>query len=85
MAATFGSMNLASTKQETDEGSDLGGQFSDAEDDESLEILIEDDSDSSDDDSSDDEGDEYASIGDDFSDEETTDSLFSTVPLLYQY
>jgi RNA-binding protein NOB1 len=70
MAATFGSMNLASTKQETDEGSDLGGQFSDAEDDESLEILIEDDSDSSDDDSSDDEGDEYASIGDDFSDEE---------------
>lgn len=65
MAATFGSMNLASAKQETDEGSDLGGQFSDAEDDESLEILIADESDSSDD-----EGDEYASIGDDFSDEE---------------
>ena len=63
MATTFGSMNLSSTMQPLEESNDLGGQFSDAEDDESVEIL--DDSDSSDD-----EGDDYTSIGDDFSDED---------------
>merc|ERR1719223_453151 len=50
-----------------DEGSeekDGGGQFSDAEDDDSLEIPVPSDDESSDD------GEEFASIGDDFSDEE---------------
>ncbi len=60
MSNTFGSMNLTGqSKKKVVE--DLGGQFSDAEDDESLDV---------DDDSSEDDGEEYASIDDDFSDEE---------------
>ena len=76
MTANFGSMNLVSSAKEED----LGGQFSDAEDDDSSwEPADDDEFDSSDDESSDDddedessddEGAEYASIGDDFSDEE---------------
>lgn len=59
MTTTFGSMKLGS-KEGEDEG---GGQFSDAEDDESLEIEVDEEESVSDDN-------EFASIGDDFSDEE---------------
>lgn len=60
----FGSMNLAPNNSENDDEC-VGGQFSDAEDDESLELQQDDNYDSSDDD-----GDEFASIGEDFSDED---------------
>lgn len=65
MTTAFGSMNLASTSDSAMDDKSSGGQFSDAEDDESLDLPIDDDYDTSDDD-----GDEYASIGDDFSDED---------------
>jgi len=60
MTTTFGSMKLGSEEEGEGEGC---GQFSDAEDDESLEIEVDEEESVSDDD-------EFASIGDDFSDEE---------------
>jgi RNA-binding protein NOB1 len=66
IAATtaFGSMTLGPMKATVTDEESSGGQFSDAEDDESLELPVNDC------DSSDDDGAEYASIGDDFSDED---------------
>lgn len=59
-----GLKKMSLNSSEGTEANDGGGQFSDAEDDESLEILVPDDDESSDD------GEEFASIGEDFSDEE---------------
>ena len=65
ITTSFVSMNLEGTKQEVkDDDSNSGSQFSDADDDESIEIPLASDDESSSND------DEYASIGDDFSDEE---------------
>jgi RNA-binding protein NOB1 len=76
IASSFGSMTISTARKMLDtmheekieESSVGGGQFSDADDDESIDIPgPEIDSDN---DESSDDGDEYASIGDDFSDEE---------------
>ena len=74
LATNFGSMSLSNAesmlntlREEKVQEAEDGGQFSDAEDDESIEIPK---SDCCDDDESSDDGEEYASIGEDFSDEE---------------